>query len=209
MGVGIDGEFFSAVALDFDGVVLDSAGIKLDAFETVLPDDPRVRAYLGENEGRPRHEKFKYVWEWILNAEYTPEIAQGLDRRFSDLVDTKMASARLIQGVDRFIRDVSGQCYLAIVSAAPETDVRRLLDLHGMIRYFDEVHGGVADKADVLQQIIGRAGITASEIIFFGDTEADRLAAIRAGVAFVGVQSDFTRDGFVGAFRTIADFTDL
>jgi len=67
--------------------------------------------------------------------------------------------------------------------------------------------GDPVGKADALRQVIVRSGAHARNIVFFGDSLADRDAAVEVGVRFIAVIRE--KNEFVGMkCPTIVDFQD-
>ena len=84
-----------AIIFDFDGVILESATIKTDAFAEVVRDYPRDQAeafvqYHMSHMGISRHVKFRYFIEEILHEAYSDEKEQVLADKFSNIVFDKV-----------------------------------------------------------------------------------------------------------------------
>jgi phosphoglycolate phosphatase len=177
----------SALVFDFDGVVIDSALVKLEAFAEVLPRVASVRAYLESSQGKPRQERFEWVYRELLHLPYDDTIGTALDARLTSALDARLDEIPLIPGVDEFILRMSARLPLFVVSAAPLRDVERLLKLHGLRESFTEIEGAVHNKAVSIDGIRARLGANARQLVFFGDTMSDYRSAIESGACFVGV----------------------
>ena len=70
-----------SIFFDFDGVIIDSVGVKTNAFMEIFKDHPRHReeilAYHQLNGGLSRYIKIRYIYEKILKKELSDE---GLER---------------------------------------------------------------------------------------------------------------------------------
>ena len=65
------------IVLDFDGVIVESVGIKTEAFRELFRDSPQVEEiyqYHLANNALSRFEKFPYICENILGRKYTEEM---------------------------------------------------------------------------------------------------------------------------------------
>lgn len=66
-----------AIIFDFDGVIIESAEIKTDAFRTLFagyPDMlPEIIAHHQKNSGISRYKKFRYIYEKILGQELSAQ----------------------------------------------------------------------------------------------------------------------------------------
>ncbi len=175
------------IFLDFDGVIVDSAAAKLDAFERVLPDDPRVHEYLVFAQGKTRYEKFARVYQEILERDYSRAIEASLDEQLTFRLSEAAAGIGLVAGVEVFLEAMWQRTPLVVVSAAPPTEVTSLMERHQIRHYFDEVYAGVVDKAYVLREVCDQRRVEPASAVFFGDTISDYNAASGSGVGFVGV----------------------
>ena len=196
------------IAFDFDGVVVETTGLKLRAFTDLFPPDGRIAAYLASSQGRPRRERFAFVYREILGREYTPDVESELDSRLSIALERGLGLAPLLPAVDVFVRAAAGRWPLVVVSAAPERDVCALLVAHGLNTCFRDVHAGVGDKAGVLRSIVESEACRVDEVLFFGDTVSDHAAATAVGLRFVGVRGPSSEELLdPGKTIVIRDFT--
>jgi HAD superfamily hydrolase (TIGR01509 family) len=88
---------------------------------------------------------------------------------------------------------------VVLATSAPEDELRILMGVLGLAD--DEIPSTNADDVDeakphpgIVEVALDRAGVTAAEAVFVGDSVWDMVAATRAGVAAIGVRS-----GGVGA----------
>ncbi len=181
------GERLRVIAFDFDGVIVDTATAKLEAFCALFPPDEVTRRYLSETQGRPRFERFEWVCRNVLRVPYSAAVEAKLDHELSARLKPVLDSVESVPGVRDAIGRVPPDVVRVIVSAAPPGDVTRLLAQIGMDGLFARVMAGVSDKAGTFGALCGEYEIQPSEMLYLGDTTNDRLAAQSAGVLFVGV----------------------
>ncbi|MGD0492264.1 MAG: HAD family hydrolase [Steroidobacteraceae bacterium] len=94
-----------------------------------------------------------------------------------------------------------------VCSAAPQEEVRRQLEHRHFAAHVAAAFGDPVGKADALRQVIVRSGAHARDIIFFGDSSADRDAAVEVGMRFVAVTRE--KNDFVEVnCSKIVDFRD-
>ena len=67
-----------AIIFDFDGVIIESADIKTEAFRALFENYPEhVEAIAGfhiENGGMSRFDKFRHIYKNIINEELNEEL---------------------------------------------------------------------------------------------------------------------------------------
>lgn len=196
-----------ALVFDFDGVILDSEPIKLEAFSTIFADSPhaldRIRKYNAQHRGVPRSDKIRYICEYVLRVDDLEATVQHYLMLYADTLQTALLHAPLVPGIRHFL-DQTPQPKL-ICSSAPAKEVTILLDAHNVAQYFVQVFGYPARKLQVLQQLKQQY----DSLIFFGDAIADYEVAQAAYVPFIGVTGPTARHRFTNLdIPAIDQFTD-
>lgn len=176
------------VALDLDGVLVDSEPVKLASFlDAVRPDvTPEELAladrYNHAHRGIPRSQKFDHIARSILHvpAPSRENLITGWGRRYAAALEAREAEVMIAPGVLELLALTAFR--FVVVSSAPEPEIKRLLTHHRLLSSFDEIHGHPKTKGDALA-VIARQGFC----VFVGDAPADAQAAHDAGVPFIGV----------------------
>jgi phosphoglycolate phosphatase-like HAD superfamily hydrolase len=199
-----------ALVFDFDGTLVDSNPVKWQAFEACFAEFPERReeilAYCRGHHAVPRGEKFRHVFEQILERPYTAEAAAALHRRFDALTTAEIAAAPEIAGAHRFVQQARRRGATALLSTTPHDTLLAILDRRGWSEAFGSVRGAPVAKGAWLQAWLAGQGLGPDQAVFFGDTAEDAQAAAAAGCAFVGVGASL---GAAVAPLRIADFTGL
>lgn len=203
-----------AVVLDFDGVVLDSVGVKTDAFRRLFePEGPaactRVVAYHEANGGLSRFEKFRWAYREVLRRPLTPEAEAALGERFNSLVEEAVLAAPLIPGAEAFLETWSARLPLFVASGTPEEELQRIALRRGLSRHFRAVRGSPDRKADILRECARGLGLAPADLAMVGDAVNDLEAARAAGTAFVGVAARDGRHAFPPGTAVLADLRGL
>ena len=181
---------------DFDGVIVDSLGIKAEAFGNLFEEHGqdivrKVIDYHLNNGGVSRYEKFKYYYSNLFGKEITPEIINRLDKRYSSLVMEKVVAASAIDGVMDFIKRLKNKgklCFL--ISATPEKEIRKIVRLRKIEGIFKEIVGSPKKKVENLRYLLDKYDIKPEEAVYFGDARSDYEAAVQNSVDFVGVGNE-------------------
>jgi phosphoglycolate phosphatase-like HAD superfamily hydrolase len=183
-----------ALTFDFDGVILDSEPIKLQAFSSIFADSPRaldrIRTYNTEHRGVPRTDKISYICEHILHVDNLEAAVQHYLMRYADTLHYALLHAPLITGIAHFLDQTPYPKF--ICSSAPATEVNTLLHAHNIAQYFVQVFGYPDRKLRVLRQLKQQY----QPLFFFGDAVVDYEAAQAACIPFIGVITPATRDRF-------------
>ena len=175
------------VFLDFDGVILESVEAKEDAYRALFKDYPnRVKeivAHYRTHAGLPRTERLRQVVGEILGEVVTEERIEHLRKGLAAQVARQVKACTEVDGLRKLLRAFSDRCY--VVSAAPEEEVRSILEERGLARFFIDIFGSPRLKLDVLRDVLSSTGVAPAETVFVGDSINDCRAATRAGVPFV------------------------
>ncbi len=203
-----DGQHFvRAVLVDFDGVIVDSARIKEEAFRGVLAgySEEIVESFMKFHRahgGISRYEKFRHLFGVLLGSEPDERVISRLSEDFSCVVRRRMTDPTvLIDDCLDFLRSLRG-FGLHLVSAADQQEVRDICQTFGIATIFDTIHGSPTSKVENIARILSTFGYR-DRAIYIGDAIDDRNAAHANGIRFVGYnnpelrgESDFYVDSF-------------
>jgi phosphoglycolate phosphatase-like HAD superfamily hydrolase len=183
---------FRAVFFDFDGVLVDSAGVKTKAmgrlFEAERPEHVAAIVQLHERLGGvSRYRKFELAYETILRRPLPDDECRRLGRRFSDLALDGVFTSPMIPGAMEILDLYHRQIPLFVISGTPEDELRMILSRRDLTRFFRSVHGSPALKPEILRSLLSQHGWSPREACFIGDAKTDWEAARDCSVCFVGV----------------------
>lgn len=181
----------AVLALDFDGVVVESVDLKNRAFGELFRDThpekvEDVVAFQIANVGLSRFEKFPRIYEEILGLPFPEGESARLDAALSALVYEGVATCAFVPGARELIERVAAELPVYIASATPEEEVRSLVDARGLTPFVRAAYGSPTRKADSLRRIAAGAGCEPEAVLFVGDSASDQGAARESGVSFVG-----------------------
>ena len=178
------------IVLDFDGVIVESVGIKTAAFRELFSDSPKVEEiyqYHLAHNALSRFIKFPHIYKSILGLEYTEEIGMELSQRYSELVFQKVTDCPMVHGAAKFLRTLSVTHPLYLVSTTPQDDLTRLVKARDLYGYFKEIWGiPPGDKVSYIRHALEIEKAKPIECVYIGDMREDFRIAQHAGVMFVG-----------------------
>lgn len=197
-----------AWVFDCDGVLLETVRPKTEAFLQLFEEHPQhlpdLEAYQRRQGGLSRFHIFEWFYRQKLGIRLEPARAQELSRRYSELVRRRVAEAGLVPGCFETLQRLSGQP-LFVASGAPQEELERALESHGLSRFFESIWGSPHLKAEVLRGVAARF----REVVMIGDAWSDYEAAQAAGVDFVGRLLPGLDSPFPATVPTIKDLTEL
>lgn len=202
------------LVFDFDGVVLDSATLKRQAFADLYSQAPNAQydavvAYLSRRGGQPREVKFRHIEEHILGRPANEARIQELCQQFKASVHERLLSAPPIAGALAFLTRWHHQRSLYLLSATPEHELTVIVEKRQLTRYFNEVIGAPPDKVTGLHNLLNRHHLAAKNTVMIGDSYNDYRAARSNGTHFVGVTANPAQSPFPGDIVTIKDLRTL
>jgi len=202
---------FKVLVLDFDGVILESEGIKDWAFEKLFSQHPQhlkdILNYHKAHTAVGRFEKFQYITEQILSEKYTPSLEKSLGAEFARLVFERVVDCPFVKGAKEFLDGYFGEVPIYLASINPADELQKILQARQLEKYFKNVYTTPWLKKDVLKEIMGREGVSGDQALFIGDTFEDFRSAQDAGVSFIGRNSG---KSFQGApIRIFDDLTGV
>ncbi|MDP2652754.1 MAG: HAD hydrolase-like protein [Candidatus Omnitrophota bacterium] len=183
-----------AIVLDYDGVVVESVGIKDRAFEILFRDEPKhlpeILEYHHTHNAVIRYEKFRHIYEGILKKPFPPSVRADLSRRFSEIVVKEIIASPGVKGAKEFLESYFGRVPLYLASINPEDELKHIMRNRGEEKYFKKVYAYPWLKKDALRKILKAENAKSEEAVFIGDSPEDYEAARETGVTFIGRQSN-------------------
>lgn len=202
----------ACIILDFDGVIVESVNIKTNAFREIFARYPEAyyvaMTFHRENLGLPRHEKFKYLFKFLLNADNAQSMIQKSSEEFSEMVFDKMINCPLINGALEFLSYFSQKVPLYLVSSTPQDELNRIVRKRSLSKYFRRVIGSAREKSEIISHLLKEEGLPGQSVFYLGDTVFDFRAAEEAGINFIAITHEGDKPQFPGdvaAFPTLAE----
>jgi len=180
-----------AVVFDFDGVILESADVKTDAFVELYADHgrevvERVREHHLANLGISRFKKFAWIAENVLGRPLTDDESAALGIRFAELATAKVLSAPFVPGAEAALAALGALGMPAFVaSGTPNDELQMIVSHRGLTSSFHEVHGAPREKPEIVRDLLARHHLSPDHVLFIGDGMSDYRAACEVGLEFL------------------------
>ncbi len=179
--------------LDYDGVIADSMGAKVDAmadaFAPYTQDRDAVADGFRRHAGSGRELVFDHIYEDLLGKPLDEPTRKHILGAFLDRIDGINAAIRLFPGVHDFIEGQAAKRLVAVVTGVPQSEAERQLERLGLAPFLASVHGATraTPKHIHMKRFLEARAIQPADALFVGDSHADMREAELAGVPFVGI----------------------
>lgn len=205
----------SAVILDVDGTLVDSndahARAWMDAFTAfgIAVSFDQVRRSIGMGGDK--------LMPLVSGIEEDSELGRKIGEHRAEVFKSRyLPQIRSLNGtrelIERFLED---GLVLAIASSAKKDELSPLLERAGVDELIekrtssDDAENSKPDP-DIVAAALKRVRVPASEAIMLGDTPYDVVAAKRAGIEIVGVESGgWTAEALAGSLAVYRDPADI
>ncbi len=205
---------YEAIFFDFDGVLVESMQVKIDAFRSLYAPygrdiEEKALAHYLANTGINRGIRITECHRAFLGRELAEAEVRSLSDRFGELVEDRVVACEWVPGARAVLEHWYRRLPLFLVSATPNEELARILEHRGMTHYFASVHGSPPDKITVIGRLLEEHGWTGDQVLMVGDGPPDHRAAAANGVAFVGRLHQGYPNPFPDGVRTINDLNEL
>lgn len=203
------------LCFDFDGVIVDSAALKVEAFVALYEGRgsahlDEIRKYCDYEGGLSRQRKIAHIQNNILREPLPQTALDALAEKFRMLVLENVLNAPVIPGALEFLESRSHEFTCFIVSGTPHDEINSICESRGIAQYFQAIGGSPTEKATWIQQFVRDAGAGPSQAVMIGDAPTDYDAAAETGVHFigVGVPGESQLPGHVALMRDLTTLYD-
>lgn len=182
------------IGLDFDGVIMDSMGLKLDsycyAFAGMGFAREDIRRLQLASAGLSRFKTIPYMYATLAGKPMPPEAATRAVDRFREHDEASREKMRLMDGAREFLDAMRARGIpMAIVTGTPQEVIDRTLAHFSLRAYFTQVCGTPGGKPEHLARLAEEAAADPARCLYVGDAVKDQEAAAEVGMPFAGVNN--------------------
>lgn len=190
---------YKTLIFDCDGVILNSNGVKAEAFyQAALPYGETVAAafvnYHVANGGVSRYRKFEYLLDTLLtdidakktlrNKSQYNKAKGSLLAHYAAIVALGLKECDVAEGLHQ-LRGKTSQTRWLVVSGGDQDELREIFRERGIEHLFD---GGIFGSPDTKDAILSRETENKNigrPALFIGDSQYDYIASRNAGLDFM------------------------
>jgi phosphoglycolate phosphatase len=182
---------FEAAVFDFDGTLVDSAGVKYQAFFGLFSDTVEhcavVRDILRIDPDGSRHAVIpRMIAEMARRGLAVPQ--DDAVAAYGRAVEAGVRTAPECPGASEMLMRLSNRMKLYVCSNTPREAVSKEIAARGWRQFLVSIHGHPERKQEVVRDILLRENIRPERLAVIGDGTSDKEAAIANGCAFLHIR---------------------
>tara|TARA_B100001250_G_scaffold253209_1_gene217725 strand:- start:1499 stop:2140 length:642 start_codon:yes stop_codon:yes gene_type:complete len=181
---------------DFDGVIVDSNRIKAINFYKIFETrnnflKKKIIDYHNNNIGENRAKKINYFINNFSELKDFTLKKQLLLNRFSYQCVNDISICKEIPGAYKFLQILKKQkSKMILCSATPINELKKILGNRKLDKFFDIICGYPNKKDEFISNLIIKKKYNKTQIVYFGDSNSDYLAAKKNNIDFIHVNSN-------------------
>ncbi|MBF0284865.1 MAG: HAD family hydrolase [Magnetococcales bacterium] len=180
------------VVFDFDGTLVDSNRIKIQAMPqaaaTVAGGEAAWGEVMRQGQATDRYDIYRRVAQRLGLDEAA---GAAMAEVYTRICHQAIAAAPEIPGAEAlllWLKERGIPCH--INSATPHEPLLEVVEARGWRDHFAGVWGGPESKEEILRRILALEGIAPEALLMVGDGIDDHRAAQEIGCPFVGLRHD-------------------
>jgi phosphoglycolate phosphatase-like HAD superfamily hydrolase len=186
------------IVFDFDGTLVQSKMIKLQAWHEVFNEDEALQAAIYVILDRYAELSRYIIIRKILEHVYGDSLSDGVfsdkialyAQRYNSLVLSAVKTCAEMPGATMLLDDLSRELPLYCFSHTPETKLQEIIRYRGWETYFKEIYGYPRKKEETIDWIQTSEQILPQELLVVGDGLSDKAAADSIGAQFVMISDN-------------------
>lgn len=181
---------YNVIIWDFDGVIINSSKIRVNAFRESLKEYPlemveELIKYHKENDGLSRYVKLDYFFSNIINKKLDAKLRENLLEKYGLICSKELNNNLLIrETIDYIMSNPKKDFHIA--SGSDNTELNVLCKNFGINKYFKTINGSPEHKNNIVNRIIDDFKYDKDSCCLIGDSINDYDAAMINGIYFFG-----------------------
>ena len=188
---------YKAIFLDFDGVIVDSMGLKFETYCFALKsigalaskdaDTKSIKAMQLKYAGKSRQLTLPLMYQDLTQKEMPEDLYQKALKHFTEHDEASRKQMKLFPGAYDFLSFFYQKVPLAIVTGTPQEVINKTLSYLDIGSLFQKVCGTPPDKISHIETLLKEMNLSAKNVLFVGDAIHDYRAAKAHQMDFAGI----------------------
>tara|TARA_B100001741_G_C16442325_1_gene546239 strand:- start:236 stop:880 length:645 start_codon:yes stop_codon:yes gene_type:complete len=201
------------IIFDFDGVILDSHIVKLEAYLSIFRKfgvnvEKKVKTYHLKNSGLSRFIQFKEIYKQILKKNIGKRKLEYLSKKFNYYSDKKILKLKIDKDLMNFFKNSKKNYNLYISTGTPNKKINYITKKMKIFKYFKKIYGSPKSKIQHIKEIKKKEKNKIT--IFIGDSTEDYESAKKTNIFFILKSHNFNKNKFKNKrIKKIGNFKKL
>jgi phosphoglycolate phosphatase-like HAD superfamily hydrolase len=196
----------AAILFDFDGVIVDSARLKTQAYARIYADEDPAKVaqavrHQQLNGGITRRATLAHFERAFFGRPGDPDSVERLAVRYGQIVYDAVVACPFIAGAQTLLNRAMGRVDMYLISGTPHEELVEIVRARNLGHFFKSLHGAPAGKPDAFKRILEKGRYKSEQTLAVGDSMTECNAAAGLGIPFLGIVAPdserFFPDGIV------------
>ena len=169
------------VIFDFDGTLVDSNYIKIQEFLNVVSNLPFSTELMSDILINPKAgDRYQIFKEFVFKLEKNYE--------------NKISIAKSVNGAEKTLQWLHNNGIKVVISSATPTETLiKIIKNRKIFPLIDNIFGSPNSKEQHINLVKKIYNLSSNEIVYIGDSDNDRKAALKTNCSFVGIGQNYSR----------------
>jgi len=182
----------AAILFDFDGVIVDSARLKTEAYAKIYAgEDPEKVAqamrHQQVNGGITRRETIAHFERHLFGRSGDAASVERLALRYGQIVFDPVVACAFIAGAQTLLNRALGRVDMYLISGTPHEELAEIVRARNLGRFFRSVYGAPMGKPEAFKRILDKGRYRPEQVLAVGDSMTECEAAAGLGIPFLGI----------------------
>lgn len=196
----------AAILFDFDGVIVDSARLKTEAYGKIYAGEDsakvsRAMRHQQKHGGVTRRATLTLFERDFFGRSGDAESVEKLAQHYRDIVFDPVVACPFIAGAQTLLNRALGRTDMYLISGTPHEELLEIVRARNLGRYFKRIYGAPTGKPDAFKTILDSGRYKPEQTLAIGDSMTECDAAAGLGIPFLGIAApdseSFFPDGIV------------
>lgn len=178
-----------AIIFDFDGVILDDAHIKVDAFNYLFPNEFNeiITPVLEKYTKQSRKIIIQKCIEVITSKYELPFDYEYYLNKYHSLTQEAILNSPEIKGAREALDILSKRYKLFVLTTAPDQEINEVISKRNFNQFTEVIGSDRGSKPELAKELLWKYTIHSNEVIYVGDGSNDLDCARQLNCEFIGI----------------------
>lgn len=203
----------AAILFDFDGVIVDSARLKTQAYAKIYADEDPAKVaqamrHQQLNGGITRRATLAHFERSFFGRSGDADSVERLATRYAQLVYDPVVACPFIAGAQTLLNRAMGRVDMYLISGTPQEELVEIVRARGLGRFFKSLHGAPTGKSEAFKRILDKGRYKPEQTLAVGDSMTECDAATGLGIPFLGIVAPDSERFFLDGIATRPSLLD-